>query len=477
MGHMQKDLEACLLAGHDEHAAAVFQVDALSDEEWAAFQVQADTNARELLKLMASYGGMMLSQAEQLVLISSGRVDGPRVLGAVRLGLALFCGHALSPHGRDAAERAEWLSPNKDTRQKELIKCTQVMALMLADPDHRVRIAAVQSLSTAVVTQQMAVSLAKEDILGTLSHSSSPKSGAIREDALMAIRVCYKSAAAEGHDPPLPRNTLLTIASMTIDADENVRAAARAALADVIQLSSEPRHTDRDNSEFRRVNDLLEGLVRGWFSDPSDTTSQNHDNDEGGLGEQGGDEVGPRSILLLLGGFVVCGAPRRVCTLTVAQQLSARSAVARVVPPGYAPAIHAALHLMQSGGGEGEIEEAEDLGAVAGGASAIAILGPGLESQLVFSKIVQRMRCSDTPLAHLPLLATALHRYGKQVLFHLYTSPILPRMRPADTLAVRAAARLRRRGLPKAGAGGTRMAGCRCAHRALLTAKEDKELY
>ena len=50
----------------------------------------------------------------------------------------------------------------------------------------------------------------------------------------MAIRACYSSAAAQGRDPPLPRNTVLTVAAMTIEEEENVRAAARASLADII---------------------------------------------------------------------------------------------------------------------------------------------------------------------------------------------------------------------------------------------------
>ena len=90
--------------------------------------------------------------------------------------------------------------------------------------------------------------------------------------------------------------------------------------------------------------------------------------------------MGPRSILLLLGGVVLRGTPLRVYKLNVAQQISARAAVAHLIPRGYPPAIHAALHLMiQSGGGEGEIEEAEDFGAVAAGANAIAVLGLGAD--------------------------------------------------------------------------------------------------
>ena len=122
-----------------------------------------------------------------------------------------------------------------------------------------------------------------------------------------------------------------------------------------------------------------------------------------------------------------------------------RSAFRRLVPRGHPSAIRAALTLLHSAGGEGEEEEAEDLRAVAAGALALALLGPGVgESETkTIDAIVARMGSPDTPVSHLPHLASALHSFaqapnsmqeevalGKLLATSLAIQAVLPPRRP-----------------------------------------------
>jgi len=91
--------------------------------------------------------------------------------------------------------------------------------------------------------------------------------------------------------------------------------------------------------------------------------------------------------------------------------MSVRGLVAAIFPRGHPLAIEAAVQLCQSGGGEGEAEEAEDLRAVDAGVVTLSLLGPGKGHREVIGRLVQRMASCDAPLPHLPLLAAALHAF------------------------------------------------------------------
>ena len=91
--------------------------------------------------------------------------------------------------------------------------------------------------------------------------------------------------------------------------------------------------------------------------------------------------------------------------------MSVRALVAAIFPRGHPLAIEAAVQLCQSGGGEGEAEEAADLRAVDAGLVTLSLLGPGEGHRQVIARLVQRMASCDAPLRHLPLLAAALHAF------------------------------------------------------------------
>jgi hypothetical protein len=365
----RQEVEESLLAGHDLRLAKNVRADTLLDEEWQACVAQADSNAGETLGLLVKYNST-LRDAKAIIFAASSQGNVPSV---VRLGLALFFGKVLSPMGKAAEQCHEWFSKNN------CMVCADMCASMLFDVDHRVRTIAVKSLAIGAIAQPVAVGRAKDEILRPLSAGSA----SVREDGLAAIRACFSV---------LPRDTVLSIAAMLVDDDDAVRHTSRAVLIDVVRGERTPRGGG-DGS--RRHDEMLEGLVKGWFRD-SDVPHTPHASHHGtplatprsgvaAIAEETDavcdEDLDPRSLLLLL-----TARQKAPFDLNVEQRISVRSALVSILPRGYPPAVHAAQKLAQSGGGEGELEEAEDLRSVAAAATTLALLGPGVSPIYTFSR-------------------------------------------------------------------------------------------
>ena len=386
MGYVQQTIEECLLKGFDTHTARIIDVDTFDEATWRSFLDQADQNASNALELIIQFQGPTLFNALGRVL--SGTVHNVKVIfpGAIRVGIALFFGKVLTPKGKHEQRLHQWWTHDSVVRSADLC------ASMLFDASERVRHTAIKSLAIGAHSQPHAVHLARAELLKPLScypndsnNMTANKSAHIREDGIRAAQACISI---------LHRNVLLTIAAMLVDEEDLVRRASRKMLFEVVQQESGVRQ-----------NELLDGLVKGWFPDEDSGDVENNEDDalRAQDGQFADDEIDARSVLLLL-----TGQQKPPFALNLEQSLNVRGALASILPRGYPAAIRAALRLAESGGGEGEAEEAEDLRAVAAAAATFAIIGPGQDTQGVIAFICERMRSKDAPLTHLPPLASAL---------------------------------------------------------------------
>ena len=279
MGHVREKLEACLVAGHDQRYATIVDADAISDAEWVACLARADANIPDALVLLGYFHGAFMRDAAIIIAASATKRNVP---GVLRIGLALVCRKILSPEPGTSEERAEWFSKENAARAAE------ICAALLFDDASRIQHAAIQSLSVGARAQKASIVRAKDDILKALSATGSVRSGMIRSVGLEAVRACMTV---------LPRSTVLTVASMLVDEEDSVRHEAR-------QLLTEYLAHDLHAATPRQRDELLDGLVKGWFPESADHATPRDAIEEALVGSDARhvnqDDIEPTSLLLLL---------------------------------------------------------------------------------------------------------------------------------------------------------------------------------